>query len=83
MNTKFHATRIGRELHPVFSRNHNTRKYTMKKALKTLLAVACFAGIILAGCEEPDGSCNIIWTLSWLSVAVASGLGLKRMEAAK
>ena len=55
----------------------------MKKALKTLLAVACFAGIILAGCEEPDGSCNIIWTLSWLSVAVSSGLGLKRMEAAK
>ena len=55
----------------------------MKKALKTILAVACFSGIILAGCEEPDGSCNIIWTLSWLSVAVASGLGLKRMEEAK
>ena len=52
----------------------------MKKALKTILAVACIAGIILAGCEEPDGSCNIIWTLSWLSVAVAAGLGLKRME---
>ena len=55
----------------------------MKKALKTLLAVACFAGIILAGCEEPDGSCNIIWTLSWLSVAVATGLWLKRMETSK
>ena len=55
----------------------------MKKALKTILAVACFTGIILAGCEEPDGSCNIIWTLSWLSVAVASGLGLKRMETSK
>ena len=55
----------------------------MKKTIKSILAVACFAGIILAGCEEPDGSCNIIWTLSWLSVAVASGLGLKRMEEAK
>jgi hypothetical protein len=55
----------------------------MKKALKTILAVACVTGIILAGCEEPDGSCNIIWTLSWLSVAVAAGLGLKRMEEAK
>lgn len=55
----------------------------MKKTLKTILAVACFAGIILAGCEEPDGSCNLVWTLSWLSVAVAAGLGLKRMEKAK
>ena len=55
----------------------------MKKALKTILAVACVTGIILAGCEEPDGSCNIIWTLSWLAVAVASGMGLKKMEEAK
>ena len=55
----------------------------MKKALKTLLAVACFAGIILAGCEEPDGTCNLVWTLSWIAVAVASALGLKSMEEAK
>ena len=52
----------------------------MKTALKTILAVACFAGILLAGCEEPDGTCNIIWTLSWLAVATASGLGFKRIE---
>ena len=51
----------------------------MKKALKTILAVACFAGIILAGCEELDGSCNLVWTLSWLAVAMAAGLGLKNM----
>lgn len=80
MNT-IHATRIGCELHPVFKKKHT--RNTMKKALKTILAVACVTGIILAGCEEPDGSCNIIWTLSWLSVAVASGLGLKRMGEAK
>ena len=55
----------------------------MKKALKSILAVACFAGIILAGCEEPDGSCNLVWTLSWLAVATAAGLGLKKMEEAK
>ncbi len=55
----------------------------MKKIVKTILAVACFTGIILAGCEEPDGSCNLIWTLSWLAVAVASGFGLKKMEEAK
>ena len=52
----------------------------MKKIIKTLFAVACFAGIILAGCEEPDGSCNLVWTLSWLAVATAAGLGLKKME---
>ena len=55
----------------------------MKKALKTILAVACVTGIILAGSEEPDGSCNIIWTLSWMGVALLSGLGLKKMEGAK
>ena len=55
----------------------------MKNVLKTILAVACFAGIILAGSEEPDGSCNIIWTLGWLSAAVLSAYGLKKMEDAK
>lgn len=55
----------------------------MKKIAKLLLSVACFAGIILAGCEEPDGSCNIVWTLSWMGVALLSGLGLKKMEGAK
>lgn len=52
----------------------------MKKALKSILSVACFAGIILAGCEEPDGSCNLVWTLGWLAVAVSAGLELKKME---
>ena len=55
----------------------------MKKIVKTFLAVACVSGIILAGCENPDGSCNIIWTLSWLGVAVLSGLLIKRMEEAR
>jgi len=55
----------------------------MKKIVKSFLAIACVAGIILAGCEEPDGSCNLIWTLSWIGVAVLSGLLIKRMEVAK
>ena len=55
----------------------------MKKVAKTILAVACIAGIILAGCEEPDGSCNLIWTLGFLALVVASGFGLKKMEDAK
>lgn len=55
----------------------------MKKALKTLLAAACFAGIILAGCEEPDGTCNLVWTLSWIAVATAAGLGFRKVEQSK
>lgn len=51
----------------------------MKKIVKTILAVACIVGIILAGGEEPDGSCNILWTLSWLTVAVVSGMGLNKL----
>ena len=54
----------------------------MKNVLKTILAVACFAGIILAGCETLDGSCDVIWTLSWMGVSVLSGLLIKRMEEA-
>ena len=55
----------------------------MKKFAKIVLAIACVAGIILAGCEEPDGSCNLIWTLGFLALAVASGFGLKKLEDAK
>ena len=52
----------------------------MKKSIKVILAVACFAGIILAGCENADGSCDIIWTLSWLAVACLSAYGFKKMD---
>ena len=52
----------------------------MKRALKTILTIACLAGIVLAGCEEPDGGCNVVWTLSWLAVATGAGFGLKKLE---
>ena len=52
----------------------------MRKIAKTFLAVACFAGIILAGCENPDGSCDIIWTISWLAVACLSAYGFKKVD---
>ena len=46
----------------------------MKKILNTILAVACFAGIVLAGCENMDGSCDIVWTLGWMTEATITGL---------
>ncbi len=55
----------------------------MKRIAKTLLACLCFGAVILAGCENLDGSCNIIWTLSWIAVAYISGRGLKRLEEVK
>ena len=55
----------------------------MKKTLKSVLAVACFAGIVLAGCENPDGSCNLVWTLGFMALAALAAYGLKKMEEAK
>ena len=52
---------------------------TMKKALEIILSVVCFASIILAGAENPDGSCNPKWTLGFLALAVASGYVLTRI----
>ena len=52
----------------------------MKKIVKTILAVACFSGIILAGCENPDGSCNLLWSLTFIGIAGFSGLGYKALE---
>ena len=46
----------------------------MKKAFSFILGMVCFAAIILAGAENMDGSCNVKWTLSWMAVAVVSGL---------
>lgn len=55
----------------------------MKRIAKIICGCACFAAIILSGAENPDGSCNIVWTLSFLAVAVLSGLGWKKLEEAK
>lgn len=50
----------------------------MKKFLRTFAGFVCIVSIILAGCEEPDGSCNLAWTLSWLASAVAAGIYLNK-----
>ena len=56
---------------------------TAKQITKAVLGIVCIVSIILAGAENPDGSCNLAWTLSFLGVALLSGVGLKRMEDAK
>ena len=51
-----------------------------KKIVKTVLAIVCFTSIILAGGENPDGSCNLVWSLSWIAVAYISGRHYMKLE---
>ena len=55
----------------------------MKKIFKTILGCLCVASVILAGAENPDGSCNVLWTIAWMASAVLSAFGFKKMEEAK
>lgn len=54
-----------------------------KKPLQIPLAVLCFIAIIFAGAENIDGSCNVVWTLSWMAVAFILARLIKRLEDAK
>ena len=51
----------------------------MKTIIKSILSLTCLAGIVLAGGENQDGSCDLAWTLSWLAVSVLAGALLKRI----
>lgn len=53
---------------------------TVKKIVKTVLAIVCFTAIILAGGENPDGSCNLVWSLSWIAVAYISGRHYMKLD---
>ena len=45
----------------------------MKKVLSTILALACFAFMMLAGASKADGSCSTLWSLGCIAVAVVCG----------
>ena len=53
----------------------------MKRAIKIIIGCLCFASVILAGAENPDGSCNLAWTLSWLAIAVNCATLLRWLKA--
>ena len=55
----------------------------MRRLFKNVLGCVCFASIVLAGAENPDGGCNVVWTLSFLGLAVLSAYGFKKLEGAK
>lgn len=45
----------------------------MKKVLETLLAFVGLVALVLGGAENPDGSCNLAWTLSCIAVVALCG----------
>lgn len=55
----------------------------MKTILKSIFGLACLASIVLAGAENPDGSCNILWTVSFLALAGITGWAFGKLEASK
>jgi hypothetical protein len=55
----------------------------MKRIYKSILGFLCFASVILAGAEGLDGSCDLLWTLSWIAVALFSAFGYKKLETAR
>ena len=52
----------------------------MKKLASTLCCLVILLALVLGGAENPDGSCNLLWTGSWLAVAGLAGYGLKKLE---
>ena len=52
----------------------------MKKVARTIVATIAISSMILAGCENPDGSCDIVWTLGWMASCVIFSLIFKRLD---
>ena len=52
----------------------------MRKTIEIILGFVCFLSIILAGAENADGSCNLIWTLSCLAIASLSAWAFNKVS---
>lgn len=47
--------------------------FEMKKILETILSLVMVTALFLGCAENPDGSCNLAWTLGCLAVSAGSG----------
>ena len=47
--------------------------FEMKKIFETILGLVCVTALFLGCAENPDGSCNLAWTLGCLAVSAVSG----------
>ena len=52
----------------------------MRKFLEIIICLVFFLAVILAGAENPDGSCNLIWTLSCLVIASLSAWAFNKVS---
>lgn len=52
----------------------------MRKFLEIIICLVFFLAVILAGAENPDGSCNLIWTLSCLAIASLSAWAFNKLS---
>ena len=52
----------------------------MRKFLEIVICLVFFLAVILAGAENPDGSCNLIWTLSCLAIASLSAWAFNKVS---
>lgn len=50
------------------------------KTLQKFLGAIAVVALILTGCENPDGSCNLLWSLTFLGIAGFSGLGYDALK---
>lgn len=52
----------------------------MKKIIETLLAFVGIIALLLGGAENPDGSCNLLWTLSCLAIVAGCAWGYNKLN---
>ena len=52
----------------------------MRTFLEIIICLVFFLAVILAGAENPDGSCNLIWTLSCLAIAGLSACAFNKVS---
>jgi hypothetical protein len=52
----------------------------MKKTLKALLVIVGIAALIMGGAENPDGSCNLVLTLSCIGIVALCAVGYHKLE---
>lgn len=52
----------------------------MRKFFEIIICLIFFLAVILAGAENPDGSCNLIWTLSCLAIASLSAWAFNKVS---
>lgn len=48
--------------------------------VRRLAGLACSLGVFLGIAENQDGSCDLVWTVSWLAVALIGALVLRYLE---